>query len=404
MTDLDGKKYDYVIVGGGVAAAAAVGGIREIDESGSILVLGAEPDGPVYRPDLSKKLWLDKDATLEGTTLLDDEKAELQTSSPVTAIAPDAHTVTVQGGATITYGTLLLATGSTPRMLDLPDSDRVIYYRTAADYRRLRDLAGDGTTDTLVTAVGGGYIGAEIASALTQNDAKVTMIFDEELVQQRIFPTSIAELITKDFTDRGVRLLTEEQVAAGTLADDTVAIQVGDGTSVEAGVVVVGIGVTPRVELAEAAGIDTDNGIVVDDHLRTSAADVYAAGDVASYDDALLGRRRVEHVDNAEAMGKQAGRNLAGADEVYDYTPIFWSDLFDNGYEAVGDLDSRLDTVEDWNDDHTAAVVYYLRDDVVRGVLLWNVWDSSDKARDVIATSRDGKLDRDKLVGTIPTS
>lgn len=402
MADLDGKKYDYVIVGGGVAAAAAVGGIREIDESGSILVLGAEPDGPVYRPDLSKKLWLDKDATLDGTQLLDGQQADLQTNSPVTAIDPDAHTVTVQGGATITYGKLLLATGSTPRMLDLPDSDRVIYYRTAADYRRLRDLAGRDTAGTVVTAVGGGYIGAEIASALTQNDAKVTMIFDEELVQQRIFPPSIAQLITKDFTDRGVRLLTREQVADGTLTGDTVAIQVGDGTSVEAGVVVVGIGVTPRVELAEAAGLTTDNGIVVDDHLRTSAADVYAAGDVASYDDALLGRRRVEHVDNAEAMGKKAGRNLAGADEVYDYTPIFWSDLFDNGYEAVGDLDSRLDTVEDWNDAHTAAVVYYLRDDVVRGVLLWNVWDSTGKAREVIAKSRDGKLGRDELVGTIP--
>lgn len=401
MADLDGKKYDYVIVGGGVAAAAAVGGIREIDEDGSVLVLGAEPDGPVYRPDLSKKLWLDEDASLDKTQLLDGKQSDLQTSSPVTAIDPAAHTVQVQGGATVTYGKLLLATGSTPRTLDLPDSDRVIYYRTAADYRRLRDLAGNGTP---VTAIGGGYIGAEIASALTQNDAKVTMIFDEQLVQQRIFPKSIAELVTKDFTDRGVRLITKEQVADGTLADDKVAIQVGDGTSVEAGVVVVGIGVTPRVELAESAGIDTDNGIVVDDHLRTSAADVYAAGDVASYDDALLGRRRVEHVDNAEAMGKKAGRNLAGADEVYDYTPIFWSDLFDHGYEAVGDLDSRLDIVEDWKDDHTAAVVYYLDGDKVRGVLLWNVWDSTDKARDVIARSRDGKLDRDKLVGAIPTT
>lgn len=401
MADLDGKKYDYVIVGGGVAAAAAVGGIREIDESGSVLVLGAEPDGPVYRPDLSKKLWLDKDATLDGSKLLDDAKADLQTSSTVTSIDPTAHTVRVEGGDTVTYRKLLLATGSTPRTLDLPDSDRVIYYRTAADYRRLRELAGK---DTPVTAVGGGYIGAEIASALTQNDAKVTMIFDEELVQQRIFPKSIAELITKDFTDRGVRLVTKEQVADGVLTGDTIAIQVGDGTTVEAGAVVVGIGVTPRVELAEAAGLATDNGIVVDDHLRTSAPDVYAAGDVASYDDALLGRRRVEHVDNAEAMGKKAGRNLAGADEVYDYTPIFWSDLFDNGYEAVGDLDSRLDTVEDWKDDKSAAVIYYLDADKVRGVLLWNVWDSTDKARDVIAQSRDGKLDRDKLVGTIPTS
>lgn len=398
MAELDGKNYDYVIVGGGVAAAAAVGGIRELDETGSILVLGAEPDGPVYRPDLSKKLWLDKDASLDKAWLLDGQQVDLETSTPATAIDPDAHTVQVDG-ATVTYGKLLLATGSSPRRLDLPDSDRIVYYRTAEDYRRLRELTGE---DTPVTTIGGGYIGAEVTSALTQNGVKVTMIFDETLVQQRLFPTSIAELITKDFTDRGVRLLTDETVSGGELADDRVGIRVGDGSLVEAGAVVVGVGVAPNVGLAEAVGITTDNGIVVDDRLLTSAPDVYAAGDVARYDDALLGRRRVEHVDNAEAMGKKAGRNMAGADEAYDYTPIFWSDLFDNGYEAVGDLDARLDTVEAWNDDHTAAVVYYLDGDTVRGVLLWNTWDSTGKARDVIAQSRDGKIGRDQLVGTIP--
>ena len=400
MTELSDSNYDYVIVGGGVAAAAAVGGIRELDESGSVLVLGAEPDGPVYRPDLSKKLWLDKDASLDKAWLLDGQQVDLHTSTPVTAIDPGAHTVQA-GGATISYGKLLLATGSSPRRLDLPDSDRIIYYRTAEDYRRLRELAGE---DTPVTVVGGGYIGAEIGSALSQNGVQVTMIFDEDLVQRRLFPQPLAELITKDFIDHGVRLLTEETVSGGELADDRVGIRVGDGSLVQAGAVVVGVGVTPNVGLAEQAGITTDNGIVVDDRLRTSAPDVYAAGDVASYDDALLGRRRVEHVDNAEAMGKRAGRNLAGADEPYDYTPIFWSDLFDNGYEAVGELDSRLDTVEDWNDDHTAAVVYYLRDDTVRGVLLWNVWDSTGKARDVIARSGEGKITRDQLVGAIPTS
>ncbi|MBB2893524.1 NAD(P)/FAD-dependent oxidoreductase [Flexivirga oryzae] len=399
MAELDGKNYDYVIVGGGVAAAAAVGGIRELDETGSILVLGAEPDGPVYRPDLSKKLWLDKDASLDKAWLLDGQQVDLETSTPATAIDPDAHTVQVEGGATVSYGKLLLATGSSPRRLDLPDSDRIVYYRTAEDYRRLRELTGE---DTPVTTIGGGYIGAEVTSVLTQNGVKVTMIFDETLVQQRLFPTSIAELITKDFTDRGVRLLTDETVSGGELADDRVGIRVGDGSLIEAGAVVVGVGVAPNVGLAEAVGITTDNGIVVDDRLLTSAPDVYAAGDVARYDDALLGRRRVEHVDNAEAMGKKAGRNMAGADEAYDYTPIVWSDLFDNGYEAVGDLDARLDTVEAWNDDHTAAVVYYLDGDTVRGVLLWNTWDSTGKARDVIAQSRDGKIGRDQLVGTIP--
>ncbi|RNI19006.1 NAD(P)/FAD-dependent oxidoreductase [Flexivirga caeni] len=401
MADLDGSNYDYVIVGGGVAAAAAVDGIRQLDDSGSVLVLGAEADGPVYRPDLSKKLWLDESSSLERSALLDGQDFDLRIGTEVTSIDPAAHTVQVTSGATVTYGKLLLATGASPRTLDLPGSDRIMYYRNASDYRRLRELAGE---DMPVTTVGGGYIGAEITSALTQNGVRVTMIFDEELVQQRLFPESIAQLVTDDFAGHGVRLLAGETVSGGELADDRVGIRVGDGSVIEAGAVVVGVGVVPRVELAEAAGITVDDGVVVDEQLRTSAPDVYAAGDVASYLDSLLGRRRVEHVDSAEKMGKHAGRNMAGADEVYDYTPIFWSDLFDNGYEAVGDLDSRLDTVEDWNADRTAAVVYYLRDDVVRGVLLWNVWDSSDRARDVIARSRDGKLGRGELIGAIPTS
>jgi NADPH-dependent 2,4-dienoyl-CoA reductase/sulfur reductase-like enzyme len=153
---------------------------------------------------------------------------------------------------------------------------------------------------------------------------------------------------------------------------------------------VAGIGVVPNVELAQAAGLMVDNGIVVDGSLRTSKPDIYAAGDLANfYDEALHTRRRVEHEDAANSMGKTAGRIMAGADEKYTYSPMFYSDLFELGYEAVGDLDSRLETVADWQEKYATGVIYYLKDRRVRGVLLWNVWGKVDEARQLIADNKE---------------
>ena len=217
-----------------------------------------------------------------------------------------------------------------------------------------------------------------------QNDVQVTLVLDLEDVQEQMFPRALAASLTKAFADRGVTVV-HGSVESGEETDGGVRIRLDDGTDITADAAVIGVGVLPRTGLAEAAGLEVDNGIVVDDHLRTSAADVYAAGDVASYPDALLGRRRVEHVDHAEKSGEHAGKVMAGADEAYDYTPFFWSDILDYGYEAVGETSSRLDMVEDWKDGEIGTgVVYYLRSGQVRGVLLWNVWDSVDKARELI--------------------
>jgi NADPH-dependent 2,4-dienoyl-CoA reductase/sulfur reductase-like enzyme len=167
-------------------------------------------------------------------------------------------------------------------------------------------------------------------------------------------------------------------------------VTLDDGRTVAADGVVVGAGLQIETDLARSAGLEVDDGVLVDDRLRTSDPHVWAAGDVAQYPDRLLGSRRVEHVDNATTMGRQAGRNLAGADEPYDHTPFFYSDLFELGYEAVGRLDASLETVEDWHaDDLGAGVVYYLDGGRVAGVLLWNVWDATDRAREVIATQTD---------------
>ena len=398
------ESYDYVIVGGGVAAASAVKGIRSQDPTGTVAVLGSEPDKPVYRPVLTKDLWLKDDATLEGSSLAgdldDDDAVDLLTDTTVTQLDPDAHVVRLADGSSVGYGKLLLATGAEPRTLSVDPGPRFIYYRTAADYQRLRAIVDE---DSHVAVVGGGYIGSEITSALVQNDVAVTLVLDLEDVQEQMFPRALAASLTKAFEDRGVTVV-HGSVGGGEETGEGVRIRLDDGTDITADAAVIGVGVLPRTGLAEAAGLDVDNGIVVDDHLRTSAPDVYAAGDVALYPDALLGQRRVEHVDHAEKSGEHAGKVMAGADEAYDYTPFFWSDILDAGYEAVGETSSRLDMVEDWKDGQVGTgVVYYVKSGAVRGVLLWNVWDSVDRGRELIAeTAKEPVTDPETLRGRIP--
>ncbi len=376
--------YDYLIIGAGMTADAAARGIREIDADGSIGIVGDEPDPPVRRPALSKDLWTDDEATVEDQTLdpSGDTGAEMHLGQEVAALDLDGKIATTDVGDELGYGRLLIATGGHPRHLDgLEPSDHVIYYRTLADFRRLREAA---TPDTHVVVIGGGYIGSEIAAALAQNDVKVTMVFPEDHPGAGRFPESIAQQVTDRYREAGVELRSGLGVDGGTVAGDGVELTLDDGSTLTADLVVVGLGIEPSAGLAGVAGLDLaeDGGIVVDDHLRTSVADVYAAGDVASYVDPRLGRRRVEHEDNATTMGKAAGRALAGADEAYAHTPMFYSDLFDLGYEAVGRMDPSLET--DVVEQDGGSVVYYLADGKVVGVLLWNVWDAVDAAKDVI--------------------
>lgn len=391
--------YPYVIVGAGVAAASAVAGIREVDPSGAVAILGAEPDPPVYRPDLSKTLWLDADASLEGSALdVTGEGVELHTSSAVTAIDPAAHRVELADGTRIGFGRLLLATGSSPRTAGLAPGPRVIHYRTSADYRALCAVAGAGAH---VAVVGGGYIGGEIASALLQNEVRVTLVLPHGTVQPGMFPPDLSREITQKLAAKGARIITG-RLAGGSASGDGVSLALEDGQEITADAVVIGVGVSADTALAEDAGLAVDDGIVVDELLRTSAADVYAAGDNASYPDALLGRRRVEHVDNAESMGRAAGRTMAGEETPYEHTPFFWSDLLEDGYEAIGELDSSHVLLEDVSEDGSARVVLFGADGRVRGALLWNTWDSVGTAEALIAETREHPVaDPEELRGRI---
>ncbi|WFR67874.1 FAD-dependent oxidoreductase [Curtobacterium flaccumfaciens] len=181
-------------------------------------------------------------------------------------------------------------------------------------------------------------------------------------------PADLAQAFQQRFVDHGVGLRLGRRVESGSESADGVTLTLDDGSTVEADAVVVGLGIEPRTQLAADAGLTVRDGIVVSSTLLTDDDSVFAAGDVAEYPDRILGTRRVEHVDNAQQQGRQAGRNLADADETYDHTPMFYSDVFDTGYEAVGQVSTGLRTVEDWQEPTVTGVVYYLdQDDVTRG-------------------------------------
>ncbi len=183
--------------------------------------------------------------------------------------------------------------------------------------------------------------------------------------------------------------------------NNTIHIQTNKNTQVTVDCVVAGIGIIPNTTLAEAAGLSVDNGIVVDRYLRTSEPTIFAAGDVANFENPHLGKRiRVEHEDNANAMGELAGQNMAGEMNPYEYLPSFYSDLFDIGYEAVGELNARLSTVIDWQDEFNEGVIYYLDQNRIRGIILWNIWDQIDPARELIAQK--GLKQSSDVIGLLP--
>ncbi|BDI23266.1 NAD(P)/FAD-dependent oxidoreductase [Herbiconiux sp. L3-i23] len=373
-------RYDYLIVGGGMVAAGAVHGIRERDQVGTVGVISADVDPPYTRPALSKKLWTDDEFGRDQVPLdLDNTAVDLVLETVVTSIDPGAHTVTTAAGDSHEYGRLLVATGGTPRELDgLPASDRVFYFRSFDDYRHLRTLAADAPH---VAVVGGGYIGSELAAALVQNGCRVTLVTPDEVLGASTFPAELAARYERLFTDAGVELRRGTRVESGSESADGVRLDLGNAGSLDVDAVVVGLGIDPVTGILEEAGIETDDGVIVDARLSTSAADVFAAGDIASYPDRILGRRRVEHVDNANEQGPVVGRIMAGSNETYDHTPYYYSAVFGERYEAVGTIDGSLTVRERWSENGTRGVVYYLDGADLVGVLLWNLSDDDDPSK-----------------------
>jgi NADPH-dependent 2,4-dienoyl-CoA reductase/sulfur reductase-like enzyme len=373
--------YKYLIVGGGMTADAAARAIRKIDSNGSLGIISAEMNPPYNRPPLSKKLW--KGKPLESIWRKTESLGiELHLGRKIRSIdARNKSTLDDQGNVR-TFDKLLLATGGAVRRLPF-GAGQIIYFRTLEDYEQLRNLA---ETKQQFAVIGGGFIGSEIAAALSSVGRDVVMAFPGEGIGSHLFPRDLVLFLNDYYREKGVKIWSGESVVGLKENANHFSLQTQNHGDVLVDGVVAGIGTQPNVELAEAAGLKVDNGIVVDQFLRTNHPDIFAAGDVASFYNPALDRRlRVEHEDNANTMGQFAGRNMAGESAVYDHLPFFYSDLFELGYEAVGEVDPRLEVFTDWKEPFREGVVYYLRNNRVRGVVLWNVWEQVDAARRLIA-------------------
>jgi len=376
--------HPYLIVGGGMAAHAAARAIREVDHQAPIGIISAERHPPYARPPLSKKLWTGEPE--ESVWLELPPGVDLLLDRWVLDIDRQARQVFDDRAEAHTYDKLLLAAGGAPRQLPWKDP-RIVHFRTLDDYRQVRRAVSDGARR--VAVVGGGFIGSEVAASLTVNGVAVTSIFPGPHLCARTFPPDLAEFVTGYYRDRGVTVCASDRLVELTPGPSGLVLRTEQGRRLIVDLVVAGLGIAPGSELASAGGLAVGNGIEVDAALRTSDPHIWAAGDAASFYSPAMGRRlRVEHEDNAVAMGRAAGLSMAGEVAAYTHLPFFYSDLFDLGYEAVGELDASLDVVEDWRQPHREGVVYYLAGGRVRGVLLWNVWGQVEAARALIRDER----------------
>ena len=397
------RGFDYVIAGAGQTGASAAAGIREIDKTSSVMLIGNEQTIPYERPDLSKKLWFGKkqiqDVFVYDSAFYVENGIEMVTGVELTGLDAAGKILTDNRGNDYRYGKLLLATGGIPRTLSIPGGDLwgLCYYRYIPDYLRIRR---DTKERKSAVVIGGGFIGSEVAAALKMQEIDVTMVFPEQYIVGRVFPQALGERLQNLYIERGIKILNADTPTAIETSPAGYKVHTKNGAQLQADIVIVGIGIKPETSLAEKAGLTIENGISVDKYLRTSNPDIFAAGDNAFFEYIALGKKtRVEHWDNAANQGKQAGRNMAGANEPYEYMPYFFSDLFEFGYEAVGEIDSSIETFGDWQKELDTGVLYYMKDGNIKGVMTCNIYGKMDEARQLIRSGK--QITPDDLRGAI---
>ena len=379
---------DYLIVGAGLAGASAVEGIRERDPKRSITMIGAEKHLPYDRPPLSKKLWFGKEKVkeifLHDRAFYEHQGVTLFAGRHVVTLDVKDKTVTDSVGRRYRFKKLLLATGAAPQVLPIPGGDLagICYYRSLDDYQRIRREATEGKSAVII---GGGFIGSEMAAALSINKLKVTMVYPSTHLCDRVFPKDLGLAMERLYQSRGVRILKGQKPVSFERKGSRLVVRTDGGEKVVSDFVIVGVGVKPAVALAERSGLATGDGISVNAYLQTSHPDIYAAGDNARFPYQTLGQQaRLEHWDNALNQGKHAGRNMAGPQKAFTYMPYFFSDLFEFGYEAVGEVNARMETRADWQKPFDTGIIYYLRNGRIRGAMMCNVWKKVASARTLI--------------------
>jgi NADPH-dependent 2,4-dienoyl-CoA reductase/sulfur reductase-like enzyme len=374
-----------VIVGGGLAGGKAAEALREQGYDGPVTLLAAEDELPYERPPLSKGYLMGKDefekAVVHPEGWDADHNVDLRRHTLVTAIDRAAHEVALADGSRVPYGALILATGSEPRSLPIPGADTALTLRTHADSDRIRATFGEGRR---LVVIGAGWIGLEVAAAARAAGTHVVVLEAAELPLLGVLGPEMGEVFAQLHRDHGVDLRLGAKIAEITPSG----VRLEDGEELEADAVVLGVGVRPRTDLAEAAGLDIGNGVLVDGSLRTSDPDIYAVGDLANHDHPALGRIRVEHWATALNQPATAVSAILGEDAAYDRLPYFFSDQYDLGMEYVGHAtrEATARVVVRGDVDKREFVAFWLDDqDRILAAMNVNVWDVPDEVKPLIA-------------------
>ncbi len=392
-------KQVFVIVGASLAGAKAAETLREEGFNGRIVLIGDEPERPYERPPLSKGYLrgeTDSRPYVHEESFYSDREIELRTSTTVERIDPSGSELWLAGGETLHFDRLLLTTGAQPRRLSVSgaDLDGVFYLRSVEDSEAIRDRIDQG--GRLVT-IGAGWIGAEVAASAKQRGCDVAIVEQAKVPLERVLGAELGEFYRDVHTDHGVQFIGGAAVEAIEGETKVAAVRLADGRRVKADFVVVGVGVEPRVQLARAAGLAIDNGIVCDEYLQTSAGNVYAAGDVANAPHPLFGvRLRVEHWANALNQGPAAARSMLGSREPYDRVPYFFSDQYEIGMEYSGYAAEWDEVVVRGGLSDGKFVAFWLKDGRVLAGMAVNMWGLTEDIRGLISSRR--QHDRARLV------
>jgi 3-phenylpropionate/trans-cinnamate dioxygenase ferredoxin reductase subunit len=395
------ERRTFVIVGGGLAGASAASTLREEGFDGRVVLVSSEPEEPYHRPPLSKEYLrgeLDEaKLRVHEHALYRDQEIELRLGTTVASLEPGSREIVLEGGERLAFDAVLLATGSEPRALDLPGAelDGVHYLRTHPDSDALA-AAIKGSNGVVV--IGAGWIGCEVAASARTLGADVTIVAPAHVPLERVLGAQLGGMYGDLHREHGVQLLLEhsvEQLQGRTRVEQVV---LTDGTVVACDTVVVGIGATPRLALAHAAGLEIGNGVLVDGRLQTDAAGVFAAGDIASVPNPIFGGRRIriEHWANANDQGPAAARAMLGSTDLWHRVPYFFSDQYDVGMEFAGDLHDADRLVLRGELASRELIAFWLQGDRLVAGMNVNVWDVSESIQRIISAG--GPVDERKLV------
>jgi 3-phenylpropionate/trans-cinnamate dioxygenase ferredoxin reductase component len=384
--------HRYIIVGGGVSGASAIEGIRAHDPEGSILLLTRENHAPYRRPLLSRDLWFQTEGLADLSYLSDayyrEKNVTLMLRRDVIELMPETKTIIDDRGASYTYDELLIATGARPRLLDASGADHpeLHYFRSLEDYLALEQRI---SRVQHVLIIGEDFLALELATSIRQRGREVALVVAHDYPLQRMLPRDMGRVLSDHCREAGIELISNAAIVEFMDRGGLLEARTHDGNYITTQTAIVAVGTEPNVELAESAGLEIGNGIEVDEYAHTSAPHVWAAGDVAEFPHLALGRSmRLEQWDHAIHHGRTAGANMAGANRAYAHVPLFAGTVLDVTIEAIGDVDSTWETHAVWREEYREGALFYLHDELIRGVLMWNLVGDPEWARSAIRLSR----------------